>query len=194
MTTLNYQVGQSADDGYEKVDTTIDITGLTIGIMSSPNQWALARFAGVAVPQGAGGDIQSALVSFYVFSTSNDDLVADIYGEAADNAAAISTTNGNISGRSLTASKTSVNATAIAAGGAVWYEIDVTAQAREIAGRTGWASGNAMAFIVDALSGIGFNPRSWDYGSGLGPKLTIVYEPAGDGAEVLVIGSGIMIF
>lgn len=178
MTILPYQVAQSADDGYEKPTGVVVIDGNSTGLLDTANYWALFRFSGISLPQGAGGSVVAAFLSFYVFATAGDDLVADFYGEAADNAAVISVVDYNISSRARTTALTSVNTTGIAAGGSTWYDVDVTAQLREIVNRPGWASGNAAAFILDAQLGISFNTRNWDYGSGTGPKLTVVYEAA----------------
>lgn len=177
MTTVNAQVAASGDDGWEKVDTTIDIAGSTVGILSNGNMWGCFRFAGITVPQGQ--TITSATLELYVVSTTNDDLVADFYAQAADDAALITTASTNISTRPRSTAKTSVNATSIAAGGSVWHPVDMTAPFQEVFNRAGWVSGNAAAAILDALPGILFACRAWDHGSSTGAKLTIVYTTGG---------------
>lgn len=177
MTTLNYQTAASGDDGWEKVDTTVDIAGTTVGVLNNGNMWGCFRFAGVAVPQAQ--VITSATLEMYVTSTTNDDLVADFYAQAADTAALITTASTDISARGRTTAKTAVNATSIAASGAVWHPIDMTAPFQEVFNRVGWVSGNAAAAILDALPGIVFACRAWDHGSATGAKLTIVYTTGG---------------
>lgn len=186
MTTLNYQVGASGDDGWQNAGGTVDITGAVLGNLTTGSMWAGARFAGIAVAQGADSDVISATFQLYVVNATNDDLNADIYGEAADDAASYVASSNNISGRSLTTSKTTVTQTGIASGGGTWFSIDVTAQVREIVNRAGWASGNALAIIIDCLgSGNQFSARTWDHAGGLGPKLDIEYVASGTGQPMV---------
>ena len=174
MTTLNLQVTASTDDAWENAAGTVNTTGATIGTLSTGNMWGGFRFLNVTVPNAATINAGTQL-QVYINSTSFDDLVCDVYAQAIDDAATFSTSANDISSRSLTTAKTSVNATAIGVG---WYVISLTSVIQEIVNRAGWVSGNDIAIIIDALGGINFQCRTWDNDTTLAAKLDIDYTAA----------------
>lgn len=174
MTTLNLQVGASTDDAFENAAGTTTTNGAAIGALTTGNMWAGFRFQNVAAPQAA--SVSVATFSPYVNSTSTDDAVFDVYGEATDNAAAFAASANNVSGRSRGTQKTAVNATAVGVG---FYAIDVTAVVQEIFNRPGWASNNALALIIDALAGVNFQCRAYDGNASEAAKLDITYTTGG---------------
>lgn len=184
MPTLNLQVGASSDDAFEGATGTMNLVATAVGIISTLNQWAGVRFTGATVPQGA--TINSATLLVNIVNTTNDTFDADFYGEAADNPGTFTGSSGNISGRTRTTAKKTVVAADVGAG---WYSIDVTAVVQEIVNRGGWASGNAIVIILDALSNsIALQFRAYDGGAGDAAKLDIDYTvPSGGGIVPLAM-------
>lgn len=174
MTTANLQVASSTDDAFEDADGTMTRGSGTIGSIVTGNQWGGFRFI-APVPQAT---VSNALFWQYVTTTDNDTLLADIYGEAHDNAPTFANTSNNISGRTLTTNKTSVNAVNVGTG---WYSIDVTAVVQEILSRPGWVSGNGLAIIIDGLPGSSWRCRAYDGIPSQAAKLDIVYTTGGGG-------------
>ena len=184
MTTLNLQVAASTDDAWQNAAGTVDTTAAIIGTLSTGNMWAGFRFNNVTVPQGA--TINTATLQLYLNTTANDDLVADFYCEAADDAGTFTTGASNISSRSRTTAKASVSATAIGVG---WYSVTgLAAAVEEVTDRAGWASGNDLAIILDALAGISFQCRTWDFDTSLAAKLDIDYTAASAGQPTIARG------
>jgi len=182
MTTLNLQVAASADDAFENAAGAVTTNGTAIGTLSTGNMWAGFRWA-VAAPQGV--TVSSATAQFYVNSTSFDDLVFDLYAQAADTAAAFTTTTNDVSGRARTTAKTGVNAASVGVG---WYSVDVKAAAQEVIDRAGWADGNYLALIIDALAGINFQCRAYDGDTSLAAKLDITYVDPSTGQPMVARG------
>lgn len=169
------QIAASTDDAFEGATGTMNVDAAsTIGAMTTANQWAGLRFVNVTVPQAA--PIALAELGMYSVGTTNDDPVFDLYGEDAGDAATFSTSSGNISGRARTGVKVAVNATGVGVG---YYVINVTPIVQAIVNRVDWASGQAMAFILDALSGIAWNFRSWDGNPSEAATLSILHSVGG---------------
>jgi len=176
MATVNLQIANGNDDVFEGATGTMNLTGSSIGL-SSANQWAGLRFPGVAIPQGVVSVPTAPLQMYLPGPSAGLTLVADVYGEAADNAAAFAAGANNVSARARTAAKASVNATA--AGVATWYSVEMAAAALEILIRPGWASGNAMAVVIDALTGIDWTFRAYEGNAAQAAKWDITYVIGG---------------
>lgn len=141
-TTLDYQVSTDADDGfYSSSNATLEYV-----ILATYGR-AFFRFPNIAIPTGA--TITSAKFSLYtgLGSTGN---YGRIYCQAVDNAPAASASNVfNLPVTSaytpllINGSDTSIN------------DHDVTALLKEIVGRAGWLSGNAVTFIADPIGRTG---------------------------------------
>ncbi len=106
------------------------------------------RFVGIDVPQGAA--IKNAYLEFTCDETKDGTLAVSllIEGDLSPNAAALTTTTGNLSARTTTAAK------------AIWEPADWTAAGQtdqssnigpvieEIVGQSGWSRGNALVLIL----------------------------------------------
>lgn len=150
MPILNLQVAASNRDGDQLASGLFgNITNAVIQIGNNSNPVvACVSFVNVTIPQG--DTINSAtlvLTGGGTYNAGAATIQATIYGEDVDNSAALTTVNGNMSGR--------VNTTASTATGSLasivlntQYSFDVTAIVQEIVNRGSWASGNAMTFPV----------------------------------------------
>ena len=177
MTTLNLQVAASSDDAFESAAAAVTLNGLTIPLAAA-GQWGGLRFNNVTIPQGA--TINTATLQIYIHSTATDNVQADFYCEAADDAGTFTTGSGDISGRARTTAKVSVSANNVGTG---WYSVTGMAPAvQEVTDRGGWASGNDLVVIIDPVAGTDLQFRTWDHDTSLAAKLDIDYTAASAGA------------
>jgi len=162
MATWSGTVGTSADDAAQAPDTSVSLTG-TVMNANSPSQGAGMRWQNVTIPQGA--TINSATLTINVVNTSFDDPDVNIWGQAADNAAAFAATNNNISSRTSTTATVTWTASSIGSGAKNAPELKPVIQ--EITDRAGWTSGNALVLIVWGRSGASLlRWNQYDNGSG----------------------------
>jgi hypothetical protein len=174
VTTVEYQVGASADDAFE-MSGTVTLTDTSANI-DATSEYFGARFTGVAIPQGA-TILRARLL--LVLPTGNDDPLHTIYGDDADNAAQFTTGANDISGRAATAAVVTWDSTDLGGDGASFIASpDIKAVVQEIVDRGGWASGNAMAIIVrgGATSTRDLQPTAYDAGAALAPKLVVTFS------------------
>lgn len=149
MATLQVKVTDTADDGYESPFGIEDNDGVFGGAADGDWGVGFCRFLNVTVPQGA--TVSSATLTLNITSlvgTPNTTL----YGVDADNAAAFADP-GNLPSA---ATKTTASADPDPAGTGSKV-ITITTIVQEIVDRAGWASGNAMAFVVEDNAGSGEN-------------------------------------
>jgi len=189
-TTIESRVSESWDDAEERKSdgyTYYDNGDLDLGRDIStdyPNQIIGVRFQNLKIPQGS--TITSAYIEFNtqaIYTGTQATISLDIHGEASDNAEQFNSTNKNISSRTKTSANStwSVNS---------WDDADVKHQTpdlkgiiQEIVNRTGWSSGNSMAFTItnpgdDPSSGR--MATSYDNNPNKAPKLHI--EISGKGS------------
>ena len=101
-TTLNLQIGASADDAYENRSTgAVNLTDNqnifgSIGSLADPG----LRFTGVSGLSGA--NIDAATLTFRATATDSGSFVGDWFAEDAASPSAFAATNFNLSGRSVT--------------------------------------------------------------------------------------------
>ena len=102
-----------------------------------------------------------------------------IKGEAADDAATYAGTATNISTRSLTTASAAWNPGAWGTASERHDTTDLSAVVQEIVNRSGWNSGNALAFVVDGVSGGRVSAESYDgdIDPGLAARLFVRYVP-----------------
>lgn len=134
---------QQADDntGFTSIGTTILVRS-EAGAARRTN--AGLRFANINIPQGA--TITSAVLNVSITSTSVDSPYADIYANAVDNANDFT-------------SEASVNNRVRTSAAVLWNQVDVgtgykpspniASVIQEIVNRSGWASGNSIALLLD---------------------------------------------
>lgn len=180
------QVRRDADDAEESAadgNVSLDSSDLELVRDTSlgADQAVGIRFTDVHVPAGAA--IISAYIEFAVDEIDSGATSLEVHAEAADNAAMFQELPYDISSRDLT--DASVLWTKIAA----WVNVDdrhrtpdLAPLVREVMDRTGWAAGNAIAFV---FSGSGKRTaRSFDGNTRLAPVLHIEYDATdsdGDG-------------
>ena len=133
---------QEADDGSGYIPNGNFVT-IESNNVDSTRKNAAFRFDNINVPQGA-SIVFSALVLHAVDST-DDDIYADIYGEAADDSDDFSSTP-NINSRKLT--NNSVSWVIDNAGETFLTSPNIKKVAQEIISRQGWIRGNALTIIV----------------------------------------------
>lgn len=180
MTTLNLQVAASSDDAFESAAAAMTLTGLTIPLAAA-GQWGGLRFNNVTIPQGA--TINTATLQIYINSTATDNVQADFYCQAADDAGTFTTGAGDISGRTRTTAKVSVAANNVGTG---WYSITGMASVvEEVTNRGGWPSGNDLVVIIDPATGVDLQFRTWDHDTSLAAKLDIDYTAASTGQPTI---------
>jgi len=147
------------------------------------------RFANVTIPQGA--SIYNAYIQFTSKQTGSDIVNIIINGQNSNNPASFATSSGNISARPLTSA--SVNW--MPSG---WYTTDeadadqrtpdLTSVVQEIVNRSGWVSGNALAFMV---SGTGASRSAYAYEGDPAKSavLHVQYSPVGISENTLNINA-----
>lgn len=169
----------SADDAEEDdggtQDTAIASGDLDIGEAGVGTAIGV-RFQNVDIPQAA--TINDAYIEFEANGNTSDSTSGDIWGEDADDAAAYTagSANSNISGRTKTTASAAWSNVETWEDGNIYQTPDLTAIVQEIVNRGSWASGNAMAFILE-MSG---HRRAMSYdGDPTGaPRLVVDYETA----------------
>jgi hypothetical protein len=188
-TTLNRFVSAGADDAEEYAPGT---TGAVIGLVDISStdlelvrdgtrmQYVGLRFTNITIPQGA--TITGAYVQFSTRGDKSPGLGdAVIRAEAVDNALTFNTATYNISTRALGADSVvwpgsndaSWGTTGGQSRGALQRTTDITTLIQSVVNRTGWASGNAISFV---LNGTGVrNAYSFNGGAADAPELVIQY-------------------
>jgi len=110
------------------------------------------RFQNVAIPPGA--SILSAEIEFDPDGSNATTTNVSVLGQASLNAGTFTGVAGNISGRPRTAASVGWNVPAwVNAAGNRYQTPDLSSIVQEIVNQGGWASGNAMAFFIEAAAG-----------------------------------------
>jgi hypothetical protein len=172
---VDVSVAASSDDAREAAGTVV-LTGTSLLLSNGP--LAGFRFDGVAVPQGA--TIVSASIQFTAGNTTTGDHNITVQAEDADDPGTFTTDASNISGRTLTTASVSWTQT-----GGVWTAgnrtalqktNDLATVVQEIVDRVGWATGQAMVFVLARASGtVNRSLRAYDNDPGDAATLAIVY-------------------
>lgn len=148
----------SGHDAWE-VSGTVTLTGSVE--LSAGTRWGGLLVPSVTIPAGA--TVSSATLYYKPYNTTHDSPKANWYCQAADSAAAFAATASNITSRARTTAYTLDQGTDIGTG--TWRTVNITAPVAEVLGRTGWASGNGLALIGDAIDAAGdLWVRSYDDG------------------------------
>lgn len=196
MTTLDLQVNTSAGDSRMqsvandagRVSTASGVCSITESVLSPGSHgsgdewWVAARFTSVTVDQGT--TITSATFKMTAQTTYNAGSNVIKYlvaAHAADNAAALAATNGNLNNTTrpqTTAVSSAWTQTSVTAD--TEYTIDVTSVVQEIINRAGWANGNAIVILVCVDTSTTLNEwqdyYAYDGSTTKAPKLQIVYS------------------
>jgi Tfp pilus tip-associated adhesin PilY1 len=171
--TVEVSVSANSDDAEEGESGAMDLYSSDLELITeSTDQIVGIRFQNVAVPQGA--MITNAYLEFDVDEDVNTNPTnLDIYAEAADNPGTFISTANNISNRDRTAQFTSWDNLPNWNMGEQHQTPDLSSVVQAIIGRTGWASGNAMVFII---TGSGKRIAESHDGDGAPPLLHIEYQ------------------
>tara|TARA_B110000503_G_scaffold45867_1_gene74956 strand:+ start:12009 stop:16472 length:4464 start_codon:yes stop_codon:yes gene_type:complete len=191
--TTVFPIVSGNDDAEQDVLTgAMDLTSTDLEFTTdgSSIQAIGLRFQNVSIPQGS--VIQSAFIQFQVDETNSTDTVNISWGaELTDNAAAYTATTNNIAGRTFNTTQTFWNLVpawpTVGIAGLDQQTPDLASQVQTIVNRTGWISGNAMAFgAVDpsVVNVPGYNANSskrtaesYDGSVSGAPKLIVTYIP-----------------
>ncbi|RPJ55974.1 MAG: hypothetical protein EHM12_11100 [Dehalococcoidia bacterium] len=176
-----WHVINGMDDAYESSsvvnnsDTTIYLGRVGAGRPVVYTYYTAGfRFHSVRIPKGA--TIDSASIKFRSSNVFVSAAVIPIYGEAADNAADYS--SGSITGRTTTTATTNWSPGNWSSGG--WYNTpDIKTIVQEIIDRSGWSSGNPIAFVFSYNGGYR-KPYAYEYGASSAATLYITYTYSGD--------------
>jgi len=147
---VNVRVAASSDDAEEGASGKVYRTSTDLELTyDGSSQTVGLRFVKVAVPQGA--TILNAHIQFKTDETTSVSTPLTIRGQAADNAPTFSSTSKNVSSRKRTAAS-------VAWSPPTWKKVgevglnqrtpNLAPAVQEVVNRPGWASGNALAFII----------------------------------------------
>ena len=150
-TSVDVAVSASSDDAEERSAGRmgLDSSDLEMTQDSSHVQTIGIRFADVPVPPGA--TVGNAYIQFTVDETGSDPTSLTIAAQADDNPATFITSTGDITLRPVTPASISWSPapwTTIGAAGADQQTANLAPLVQQLINRPGWATGNAMAFIV----------------------------------------------
>jgi|GEM_PF-6566529 len=140
----------SALDGVDEYDVNDGGSTYHVGVfgynyifgVATSKRDAGLRFTNIAIGQSYA--ILSAVVTYRAWSNRNPACNINIYCEAADNSAALN----SASWPSARTTTTSAIGFTLPATSYSWHDTtDLSAPVREVIGRAGWASGNALTFL-----------------------------------------------
>jgi hypothetical protein len=146
--TFVIRVNASANDATQ-TGTTVNLTSTTLDLSGA--DWVGQRFSNVTIPQGA--YIISADVTFTANNPNAGNFSTTLYGEAADNSTAFSTSSSNVSSRARTSAAAAWSATGNWNVGDVENTSELKTVVQEIVNRAGWASGNSLSILVKKIRG-----------------------------------------
>jgi hypothetical protein len=179
MATFSASIAATNDDAQETGGTMLlSSTSLNAG---ATNQYIGLHFPNVTIPQGS--TISTAVLTCYIVNTSYDDPDTTIYGDDADDSAALSSTSYDISSRTPTTATVAYSGSSLGAGFKDTPDIKTVIQ--EITDRSGWAGGNAMTLIfVGASAGSLYRIRPYENNSSQAASLAVTYTaPSSGGAN-----------
>ena len=173
--TVEKRVASSADDVEQSASGSMVLTSSDLELVfDQSNQVVGMRWTGLAIPQGAA--ITAAYVQFVADEAQSEATNLTVAGQAADNAAAFTTASNNVSSRARTAATVAWAPAAWTAGQVTFTQRtpDLAAVIREIVGRPGWASGNALVLII---TGTGHRTAvAYDGSAAQAPLLHVEYS------------------
>lgn len=148
--TVNVRVAAGSDDAEQAASGGVSVTSSDLELVyDGSNQLVGLRFAAVDIPQGA--IITHTYVQFQADESQSETTSLTIRGQAHDGAPAFTSSSGNISARTPTASSVVWSPPAwltTGAAGADQRTPDLSVVINEIVARPGWASGNALVIMI----------------------------------------------
>ncbi|HAS42309.1 MAG TPA: hypothetical protein DCS93_17660 [Microscillaceae bacterium] len=185
QTTVTSRVSSTNDDAEERGSNASSSPGqmylnstdleLVRDGSARGNQLIGMRFRSLNVPQGA--TITSAYIQFTTDETNTGTTNLIIRGHDVSNAGTFTSTDGNISSRSLTSASVAWNNlpawNTVGQAGSSQRTPNLSSIVQEIVSRSGWNAGNAMVMII---SGTGERTaESYDGSSSSAPQLVVTY-------------------
>ena len=175
---LTIAIASSADDAEQSAAGAVTLDSSDLELVrddgtSAGNQIVGLRFNGVSIPQGA--IITNATIQFTADESQNEATLLNIFAVAADQAAAFTTAANNLSTRALTSLSVPWTSGAWTTGesNATQRTPNLAGLVQEIISRPGWASGNALAFLI---SGTGHRTAdAFDKAGGSPARLAVQY-------------------
>ena len=171
-TVIDVSVSSDNDDAEEENDGDMDRSSGDLDMFQDSQEKIGIRFQNVQVPQGA--IITNAYIQFEADESDSGSASMKINGEASDSASAFAYTDDDITDRTKTGQFIEWNNIPSWTTGSSYQTPSLSAIVQEIIGRSGWASGNNMAFIISKGSGTRV-AESYD-GGGTAPLLHIEYS------------------
>jgi hypothetical protein len=147
---LEVPVRAGADDAEER-SASVSLTGTDLELVDDLGtvQTVGLRFTDVTVPRGA--TIANAYLQFAADEVQTGPASLTVAGQSADNPASFAAEAGNISSRPRTSATVAWQPAAwptIGLRGVDQRTPNLSAVVQEIVARSGWTSGNAMAFVI----------------------------------------------
>jgi PKD repeat protein len=182
-TTVEKRVAAWIDDVEEVTSGTIYVNSGDLELVTdgSAVQTVGIRWTGLAIPNGA--IITAAYIQFAAREAQSETTNLTLRAEASDNAASFGSSAFNVSARPRTTASVPWTPVAWVAGeaGANQRTPDLRLVIQEIVSRPGWASGNAVAVIVNGTG----HRTAWAYdGSAASAPLLHVEYTAGASASM----------
>jgi hypothetical protein len=144
------RIATGSDDAEESAAAKMATNNSDIELVyDRSNQRVGLRFTALAIPQGA--TVTSAWIQFTADETQSEATSLLVQAQAADNPTTFTSTAGNVSTRPRTAASAGwapAPWTLVGEAGANQRTPELAAVVQEIVSRPGWASGNAMVFII----------------------------------------------
>ena len=174
--TISSSIATSADDAEESAAGVVTLTSTDLELVDDGGlQTVGLRFTGLAIPPAA--VISSATIQFKADEVQTEVTTLDIAAQAADTAPAFTTTASSLSSRAITSTSVLWQPTAwntIGEATAIQRTPNLAAVVQEIVSRPGWASGNAIAFLIE---GTGHRTaEAFDKVGGVPASLSITYS------------------
>lgn len=173
VSTFTRAIAASSDDASEAVGNPPNPTA-TIAAMVANLAWAGQRFTDLNIPVGA--TITSAVIGVELTDTGKNDAQGTWFGNDVDDAAAFTTADGDVDGRTLTSASVAWTTNDLGSAGAVASTPNLAAILQEIVDRPGWEPGNAVVFLYRHESGAEFLQwGTWDHTTAAAPVLTVTF-------------------
>ncbi|MCB0735358.1 MAG: hypothetical protein KDC76_12295, partial [Bacteroidetes bacterium] len=167
--TFTKRIASSNDDVYQKSDGEMRFTNSDVDL---GEDLVGLRYDGIEIPQGA--TITSAKLKKKKKSDRSESTVLRIYGHKTLDADEFSNTDYDLSGRTKTSAYTVYSPSAWETGQS-YESSDFSSVIQEIVDQQDWESGNALALILDDVSGKR-EAKTYDYDSEKGALLEIEFN------------------
>lgn len=176
--TIDQEVDASSDDAEETGAGAMDLTDAEVDLYDTVPHHGI-RFDGVAL-DGTETINADTYISLWIMTYTT--IECDIQADDVDDAPTFTTTANNITDRTDTTASVVWSAT----GTSSQYENspNISSVVSEIIVRGGWATGQAIAFLLHYNATCDFSYQSWDHGGTDAPQLHIDYTAAAAGTDV----------